>query len=734
MSLRNDPNRCPFNHCFVGLCLALLCAEAISGRATTLTVISTADSGAGTLRAALANAGNGDTINFSVAMPAMITLSNELVVSQNVSIAGPGPASVTLTGGSRAFHITNGATVFISGLTVSGEYLAGQSPFAGPEPAGAGIFNDGSTLIVSNCVISGNSAPYGGGIASSGPLTVTASTIAGNSANENSLCNSGGAGGGIYSSADLKVIASTITGNSANNNTGCQNGAGGAGIYCTAGLTVTGSTITGNSESGNNMYGAGIYNGGTGVVSNCVISGNSGSSVGGSLGGGVYSTASLTVIASTIRGNSANSGGGIWGSASLTVTATTITSNSVNIAGGVYPADKGGGIYNGGTGAVSNCNINVNTGGTGGGIYNAGVLTVSGSTISSNSGNGILPDGSGPPGTGGGIYNAAQLTVISTTIKGNFGNSGGGISSAAPLTLTSSTIQGNSAANSGGGILNSSTANISISTISGNSVPQGQAANTGGGIWNQGGTVNIATSTFYGNIAGTGGGIANNAALTVNACTFNENLATYGGSSIYNTGGPARIADTILNTDPTYDNITGGMISAGYNLSSDGGGGSLTNATDRINMDPMLGPLQDNGGPTFTCALLGGSPAIDQGRRDRFSALALNTDQRGFPRPVVFASIPKPPGGDGSDIGAFELQAAVANNPVLLTKPKKLSNGAFEFSFDTATGANYAVEYSTDLARWLPLVTLGGTGGLVNLIDPNAGSPQRFYRVVLSAQ
>src|SRR3989442_4403300 len=97
-------------------------------------------------------------------------------------------------------------------------------------------------------------------------------------------------------------------------------------------------------------------------------------------------------------------------------------------------------------------------------------------------------------------------------------------------------------------------------------------------------------------------------------------------------------------------------MSDGYTLSSDDGGGLLTATGAQINTDPMLGPLQDNGGPTFTHALLAGSPAIDQGKRDTIPALASNTDQRGFPRPVDFPAIANAAGGDGSDIGAFEVQ------------------------------------------------------------------------------
>jgi hypothetical protein len=88
------------------------------------------------------------------------------------------------------------------------------------------------------------------------------------------------------------------------------------------------------------------------------------------------------------------------------------------------------------------------------------------------------------------------------------------------------------------------------------------------------------------------------------------------------------------------------MSSLGYNLSSDNGGGSLTATGDQINTDPMLGPLQDNGGSTFTHELLSGSPAINAG--DPSFTPPPDYDQRGsgFQR-VVNGRV---------DIGAFEVQ------------------------------------------------------------------------------
>src|SRR5262249_38243355 len=92
------------------------------------------------------------------------------------------------------------------------------------------------------------------------------------------------------------------------------------------------------------------------------------------------------------------------------------------------------------------------------------------------------------------------------------------------------------------------------------------------------------------------------------------------------------------------------VFSLGYNLSSDSGGGALTNSGDIVNSQAQLGPLQDNGGPTFTPAPSCGSPAIDQGK----NFLKLAPPQPGAPRTFEIAGITNALGGDGTDIGAVE--------------------------------------------------------------------------------
>jgi hypothetical protein len=148
--------------------------------AATLTVTNTADNGPGTLRAALTNVVNGDTINFSIT--GTITLTNgELLVTNNVTILGPAPANLAVNGNAnrRVFHVQNGAIATIASLTITNGKALGD--------VGGGIYNDHSTLTVSNCILTRNSARFGAGLYNAGiggsaTLSVRDSTISTNSA------------------------------------------------------------------------------------------------------------------------------------------------------------------------------------------------------------------------------------------------------------------------------------------------------------------------------------------------------------------------------------------------------------------------------------------------------------------------------------------------------------------------------------------------------------------------
>jgi CSLREA domain-containing protein len=409
----------------------------------------------------------------------------------------------------------------------------------------------------------------------------------------------------------LHFVAGTSTVNGATIRYGsCACGELGGGVYTGSNTNVTLNQVT-ISNNSIPLEGGGIYNLGTLSLTNSAISDNRS----GSGGGGISSSGTLSLTNSTVSGNSASgsSGGGISSSGTLTLANTTISGNS---------ATDGGGINNGSTGmlTLTNTLISNNTAGfDGGGILNRGTMTLMNSTVSGNSASGSV---------GGGIYSLSGGVITNSTVSNNHsGLHGGGISSSSTLTLTNSTVSGNSARNAGGGIYSSGTLALTNSTVSGNS-----ATENGGGILS-GGLLTLTGSTLSGNSTVFGvGGI----------------LITFAGTANLNN---TIIANSISGADCIGQN--GGTINAQYSLIEEGLGCVNGINTNNLTGDPLLGPLQDNGGPTPTHALLPGSPAIDKG-----SSFSLTTDQRGMARPVDISSISN--ASDGTDIGAFEAQAPTA--------------------------------------------------------------------------
>jgi len=251
----------------------------------------------------------------------------------------------------------------------------------------------------------------------------------------------------------------------------------------------------------------------------------------------------------------------------------------------------------------------------------------------------------------GGITNyGGVLSIYTSTVAGNTGGTGGGLdNNAGTLLIVDSLISGNHATHYGGGLENVGiTASLINTTISGN-----DAVWDGGGIENYVSTtvLNLYNVTIVNNRAdlhltgaGTGGGI--------------NNPANFSGTvNLRNT----LIADNYASTNflsvwtEVQNDCAGPLKSNGYNLVEFMGGDcTLTGgAGDQTNLAAHVGLLQDNGGPTFSHALLPGSPAIDAGNPagcTGFGAMPLLGDQRGRPRTANGA------GATRCDIGAFELQ------------------------------------------------------------------------------
>ena len=255
------------------LAIALLGAASLglpSISGATITVINTNDNGQGSRRQAVADAVDGDTINFSSSLNGQtITLtSGELLVDKSVAIIGPGANTLAVDANhaSRVFYIASGKTVTISGLSITNGTASPSVPYY---YNGGGIYNDHATLTVSNCTVSGNSTPtdsfgQGGGIFNDGsfgsaPLTVINCTISGNAAVP-------GTGGGITNyGGTLTITNSTLSSNSAQDGGGISN----YGNPEFSSVTVNSSTLSGNSAAPG--YGGAISNTETLKIGNTIL-------------------------------------------------------------------------------------------------------------------------------------------------------------------------------------------------------------------------------------------------------------------------------------------------------------------------------------------------------------------------------------------------------------------------------------------------------------------------------
>ncbi len=313
----------------------------------------------------------------------------------------------------------------------------------------------------------------------------------------------------------------------------------------------------------------------------------------------------------------------------------------------------------------------------GGGIFNRGNLTLNGCVVTGNSAPSSPPDSTG---FGGGIFSdvGSSLTVLNTTFSGNQATAAGGavstISSA--FVAKGCTFSDNFAIIQGGGLnIQGQTGLIQNCTISSNSTP---ATGVGSAI------LEVAIDAQVGPM------------LTVDACTIAGNTGgtDYGAYALVAVNGNLGLTNDILSTI-VGDNEAANFyfygpttfVSLGHNLDSDGSSGLVNGVNGDIvgtsgsPINPLLGPLQDNGGPTETMALLIGSPALGTGSCSDANGAPLLVDQRGFPRTP----------GNGCDIGAYE------NQPLILICPPPIV-----VDFQTEAGA--VVKYQPKVIDLCPYV------------------------------
>jgi hypothetical protein len=444
-----------------------------------LTVLNNHDSGSGSLRAAIAAAKSGDTIDFANSVHNITLTSGELNVITNLNIAGPGAGLLDISGdnASRVLEIGSNATVTIGGLTIANGQAAGRN--------GGGVLVDaGASLVLDHVVVTHNSASAdslgnfgsGGGIENDGSLTVTASLFTNNLASGGSNTDpitEGSAGGAVDSQGtSLTVTGSAFAGNHAVGPAmGTGEGNGGA-INNNSTATITGSTFSGNSALGRTANGGAIATGENELItappmaiSNCMFTANQAVGADGTddftaefggqaLGGAIDSVAPLSITASTFTGNLAKGGDGGNNASGIT---DGDTNGFVGLASGGGVLNEFGSLVVSDSLFVGNQAVGGNSatgvGGlaAGGGILNAGFssATLTDVTLLGNQAIGGMggPGSSGGSSAGGGFYNGvdAIAAVSDTRFVGNLAKGGAGGSGA-----TGGAGAGGAIANGGG--------------------------------------------------------------------------------------------------------------------------------------------------------------------------------------------------------------------------------------------------------------------------------------------
>jgi CSLREA domain-containing protein len=451
---------------------------------------------------------------------------------------------------------------------------------------------------------------------------------------------------------------------------------------------------------------------------------NGGNSEGGGggaagLGGAIYNQGVLSIDQSTLSGNKAEGGKGGSGS------------------GNNFTAGGGGGGLNG-DGQAANSDVTGGAGGAGGG-GTGGVGGCNGT-----------PGGYGGGGGGGSFGNNCGGTRAGA--NGGFGAGGGGNAGLSP--------SGVSSAGFGGG-------NGGLNGQSNGGAGGGGGGGLGGAIFNHNGTVTLTNSTLSGNTAqggdggnalgtgnggnggdGVGGGVFNlNGTVTVTNCTSANNTAQAGsggtansgtagtagsgvGGGVYNLAHEAATGITAADANLTLNNTIVAYSTASNDVVNNqrasiatvtattpnivqtpiANVGGTVNSSGVSNVDPLLGPLSNNGGPTFTRALQKSSPAVDAGDNAAATSAGLTTDQRG-PGFSRFQDSADADTVQTVDIGAFEAQASVED----ISDKSTAEDTPLSFNFNVGDSASItSVTAASSNATLVPNdaghLTVTGTG------------------------
>lgn len=662
--------------------------------------------------------GGGVYVNRLVASDnGVLTVGNTSITS-NTSAFGGG---VTVAPASTA-NVTGGSISSNTAISGGGLYVLGVGNLVPNVSGSASLAGTTVSLNTANggAILNGGN---GGGIFSSGTLNVSAgATLSGNRALATSTAGSAatGWGGAIYMgpvAAGDKPVAtindSTLSGGGQTANALVGGGIAQAGnVFNAANTTPAVLTASRDTFSGNvAAFGAGAYLGAVATVNESTITGNVANNSSG-IGGGLYiakvpaagASPAVIVDSTDVTLNSAATGAGIGVNSSSTLTLRNGSSVDHNNA-----AVFGGGLFNAGATTVTDSHVDLNTSGfQGGGVWNGSSVVADLPSVSATN---STVDGNSAASAGGGVIVAARasLTTNGGSISSNLATAAGGVYVAelGTATLDLTTISDNTAnGSSGGGLLNSGTTSISRSLIAGNeAIFSSGNTGLGGAIYsgsNAAGSnvkLTLDRDTITDNTArtasalvtlSTGGGGATNLTsirnstihdnhtlvgfsaiapfhpMTIVSTDITDNDSPAGGSGgLFPLGGPIGVAGSII-AGNSGGNCSSAVVDGGHNLTDPGDATCGFPPASRV--DPELGPLANNGGPTPTQLPDSTSPAINAippssatGLNDAVSGTPVvlcapaSTDQRGTARPQ----------GPTCDIGAVEadLSAPTVSGP-----------------------------------------------------------------------
>jgi hypothetical protein len=504
-----------------------------------------------------------------------------------------------------------------------------------------------------------------------------------------------------------------------------------------AGINVTlrGITITDGSSS----QGGGILNEGGLVLLDCQVMGNEAIGTNGvngpggvGAGGGIWNSGNLLASNTVLVANTARGGvgaAGISGGSAVDAidpfgrcrSIVIPTYGTPGFAGG---DGRGGGLFNVGTVRLVNVLVSSNRcigglGGTGGGGGRGGCTAIS---TSAQSG------GGGGPSAGGGICNAGTLFFTGTTIHHNEsagGTGGQGGYNWSPMFIGPSSGGGRGGNGFGGAVWNTGSNQCDNSTIAENLASGGtggrggqnlaicpESASGSGGEGDGGGIRNGIDAVFQGSFLTIWnnqamGGLAGPATNCTPTWASSNGMAI--GTSIRNTGGIVELLGSIVGNLSATSSVDGPILDGGGNLSSDGSA-HFTAPDSRNGVDPRLGPLTDNGGPTLTYMPLAGSPAINGASTSECPPI----DQRGVTRPMA----------GGCDIGAVEWVPAELRFVAI-----ERESGTVKLRGYGAPGSPFTLQRTEDFGTWEPVgngtVAPDATFGIEHSSGPGHG----FYRL-----